>query len=67
MCATAPPAVRDRPGVRIPHRAQIVKGKRFLADLVPYFPACASLFASDLPSASWFTHAFLQQNSKSLS
>ena len=37
-----------------------------LADFMPDLPARASLFTSYLPSASWFTHVILQQNSKSL-
>jgi hypothetical protein len=48
-----------RPGARTPYRVKNCEMRRLLADLMPDFPARASLLAPNLPSASWFGHAFL--------
>ena len=46
-------------------KGETMEMEQRLADLMPDFPACASLLAANLPSPSWFAHAILQQNAKS--
>jgi hypothetical protein len=65
--------LRDRASgaTDLAEREESLKGedtemRQRLADLMPDFPARASLLAANLPSPSWLSHVILQQNTKTL-